>query len=519
MAPLATFTEPMSDYQALLGLEPCELPEIAEYVQEHELPVFVGSDLAVYFCLPQEAESATFRRLMQGLVERVHGHSGECVALHRMSNAAFESFKSMDRSPEPKTTGEESNEKVEELLTTVVQRNASDLHIKLDERLDRCEIRLRINGELTSFGTLSHGIGDALLRSLWINYSNIDRKENAINNGSFYFRPQQQPHKEYMVRLTESPESRGTMFVARVRDPHEIRALENIGYNQQQEQVILNLLSQRRGLASINGPTNSGKSSTQSAMLALIPPSKHIVEIGDPVETYQDHIAHFELRDSYPGGKDKHLEELLGATVRQDPDILALTEMRDTLTAKAALQLASQGKFVVTTMHTNDFVSSFERLQRMGLSRADILAPGFLRGLVSQKLLPRLCTCSRPFDPTLDSSRRYVRVLGGDSTNIRLRNKSGCPACHHTGIIDRVLVAEAVEIHSEVSPIIRSILECSDPTPYFDYARQSGILNIHQHARERVLAGEVDPAMAEAELGKFSKENLLWLCADEGASI
>ncbi|MBL4571569.1 MAG: hypothetical protein JKY86_00635 [Gammaproteobacteria bacterium] len=73
------------------------------------------------------------------------------------------------------------------------------------------------------------------------------------------------------------------------------------------------------------------------------------------------------------------------------------------------------------------------------------------------------------------------------------------------------MVAEAVETTTELLPIMRDILYKSDPIPFYEYAEKNAILNIHQHARERVLNGEIDPSIAETEIGRFSKENLLWL--------
>ncbi len=500
-------------FEYLIGAEPTEASNIREFIAKRNLAIFVDKAGTVYYKKIVNSDDPSFRRSLQEIVNLVFSITGQKVKSVPIDEATYESFESKTsaKNSDAKISEIEANQKVEDILNAMVERNASDLHIKVQEHNDLTSIRMRINGELIPTGSLTYTVGDALLRSLWINYSNIDRTERAINNGSFYFRPKNNPQREYMVRMTESPEARGMMFVARIRDPHEIRPLEQIGYNMQQMKVIQSLLGHRKGLASINGPTNSGKSSTQSSMLSLMPASMHIVEIGDPVETYQDHIAHFELRESYPGGKTAHLEKMLGSTVRQDPDVLALTEMRDELTAKAALQLASQGKFVITTMHTTDFVSCFERLQRMGLTKEDMVAPGFLRGLVCQKLLPKLCDCATDTSPIANQTQQYAFLLGDTKGTIRYRCQDGCETCHHTGVIDRVLVAEAVEITTELLPIIRDILYKSDPSPFYEYAENKTILNIHQHARERVLAGEVDPSIAETEIGRFTKENLLWL--------
>lgn len=507
----------VTNYEQLLDVVPTQDKEVNDFILTRNLPVLVDVDFTLYYKRIRHDDDPSWRRTLQEINSLIFRKTGERVRSVPVEEAVFESYQTKSGiNKKPAIADTEANQKVEDLLNAMVDRRASDLHIKVQEHSDITTIRFRVNGELVPHGSYSFAVGDALLRSLWINYCNGQRQERSINNGSFYFRPKNNPKQEMMVRMTESPEARGIMFVARIRDPKEIRELEDIGYNNQQKDVILSLLGHRKGLASINGPTNSGKSSTQSSMLSRMPTSMHIVEIGDPVETYQEHIAHFELRETYPGGKSAHLEQLLGATVRQDPDILALTEMRDALTAKAALQLASQGKFVLTTMHTTDFVSCFERFQRMGLSKEDLLSPGFLRGLVCQKLLPKICPhCSTTDAPSPECGQRFSSLFQEFGGVVKYRNHAGCGHCHHTGIVDRVLVAEAVEINNDLLPIIRKILLESDPQPFYAYAEKYAVLNIHQHAATRIAAGEVDPFMAETEIGRFGPENLLWLFPHE----
>lgn len=519
-----------NDFSQLRDLPPTNDSRVLEFISSRSLPVFVTDDDVLYY--KDLMHDMSFKRSIQLLVQMIRARTGEHVDTRCVDEATFESFSEAKQGAEPSkksadiidipTSG--GNQKVDDLLNAMIERNASDLHIKLLREEGEATVKMRVNGELVEYAKYAFSIGDALVRSMWRSYHVGTRKESSTNNGSFYYTHKENNNKQYMVRMTESPEVRGLMFVARMRDPHEIRELDETGYNEQQNRVIKNLLGYRKGLCAICGPTNSGKSSTQSTMLAMLPHTMHIIEIGDPVETHQAHIAHFELSENYGGGeaagggKDKHLEALLGATVRQDPDILALTEMRDQLTAKAALQLSSQGKFVITTMHTTDFVACFERFIRMGMTPADVVAPGFLRGLVCQKLIPKLCSCSVESSPVNGDTAKYAYLLADKQGSIRYRRAGGCAKCHQTGIVSRVLVAEAVEITNELYPIMRSIMLESNPNPYFEYAKAHSILNTHQHARERILAGEIDPSIAERELGRFSPDNLLWFYPNKGAA-
>lgn len=520
----------VTDIRQLTALESADSPELNKFIRERALDAFVDKDWNIWFRRFAHSQDPSFRLALQELrwkIRALPGNGDVSSAIHGIDSAVWSSFKSelaereiesnSDDNPSEPAAGHamdaESNELVDELLDSMIDLNASDLHVKTGRESTETTVRMRINGILVPTNHWNYQTGDALLRALWNSHDRIARVECGTNNGSFYHR-HAATGKKYMVRMTEAPEIRGTMFVARIRDPEEVRKLNATGYTQQQQQVIQSLLSLRSGLISINGPTNSGKSSTQTSMLALMPRDMHIIEIGDPVETHLDHVAHFELSESHPGGKERHLKELLGSTVRQDPDMLALTEMRDELTAKAAMQLASQGKLVITTMHTFDFVTAFERLRRFGMSADDIVSPGFLRGFVSQRLLPKLCShCALTEPPDLKIAYRWIAAFGPQAplTKIRYRNKSGCPKCNHTGVAARVLVAEAVQIDPKTLVIARKIIFDSDPAAWHEHAHNSNILNIHQHAALRVLAGEVDPIATERDLGAFSRLNLLRL--------
>ncbi len=519
--------EPIMDYNRLKALAPADCPQIALFIEQRALDVFVDSSWNVWFRKFTHSHDISFRRSLQEIVLLIRGLPGNYSVtpdIHPVDSAVWQSFQAhRSQSHSDSQHGnvsdaagavashptEESNEMVDELLDHMIDRGASDLHILTDNHNKRTSVRMRINGVLVATNAWDYHTGDTLIRSIWNKHKHIHRTENAINHGSFYHSA---AGARYMVRITEAPEIRGgTMFVARIRDPLEIRTLNQTGYTDQQQRTIQSILSARAGLVCINGPTNSGKSSTQSSMLALMPSDVHIIEIGDPIETHLDLTAHFELSEKYPGGKEHHLKQYLGSTLRQDPDLLALTEMRDESSARAALQLTSQGKMVITTMHTTDFVAALERLRLFDLSRREIVSWGFLRGFISQRLMPRLCDqCSLDTSPQPNTNARWRLLFGEDRlSRIRYHNSTGCSACNHTGVVSRILIAEAVEITAEVLQLARKILYDSNPLPWFKYAKENGITNIHHHASDRVLRGEIDPHHAERELGRFTQSKLL----------
>lgn len=518
------------DYTHLTQLDRIANDDINGFIKSRCLEVFVCSDCNIYYKDFANSYDAAFKRSLQEIRWRIRdiGITTDRQTLTiPVEIATWESFQNWllssrggNANPDDEKQKIKYNVKVKNMLDHLIDMGGSDLHIFANRTTDSTQVKMRINGLLKLTATWNYDTAESILRAIWNNNDNVHREESGINNGSFYHK-HSHTKKEFMVRMTESPEVRGTVFVARVRDPTEIRPIDQSGYTEQQQNTIFNLLSTRSGLISINGPTNSGKSTTLSAMLALLSAENHIVEIGDPVETHLPGVRHIELNDKYgkgsdgASGKNEHLKAILGSTVRQDPDILALTEMRDPLTATAATQLASQGKLVLTTMHTESFITAFERLQRFGMKKEDITAPGFLRGFVSQRLLPMLCPHCKLSEPPPGHEKlasRNIVVFGPeDCRKLRFRNHKGCAHCHETGVSSRVICAETVEIDSEVREIARDIVFRHDDSTWRQYAEHHKITNIHQHAFQLALSGLVDTAIVEEQLGRFNEANLAWL--------
>ncbi len=510
----------------LSSVEPTSRAAVLDFIDERCLDIFVDSRNRVFYRMSALENDPSFRRalLEVGGLVRNDDESGVAPKFIALPTANWDSLSAaVSGAPEAAVSDLpdiEPSEIVAQLIDSAIDADASDLHIATNRQTAKTDVRFRINGVLTRRDVWDYKTGDKLLRAIWNLHERVQRAEDGINNASYYHR-HAASGKLWMVRMTETPEVRGIKFVARLRDPEHVRPLEDSGYSAAHLRVLRTLTECRSGLISINGPTNSGKSSTQSAILSQMPQEMNIIEIGDPIETTLPHVTHIELRESHKDGKEGHLDEILSSSVRQDTDLLALTEMRDGLTAKAALQLVSQGKMVITTMHTTDFVTSFERLLRFGIPADDILTPGFLRGFVSQRLLSRLCPACVLEEPPQEKANAPARwrmlFPNEDVSGVRYRNRSGCTACNHTGIVARTLAAEAVEFSNDVMPLARAILRDGDPKPWYAYAKENKILSIHQHAAQRVLRGEVDPLSVEGEIGRFTPANLSWHSAAPAA--
>ncbi len=206
-----------------------------------------------------------------------------------------------------------------------------------------------------------------------------------------------------------------------------------MGLDERERQTLNRLLEHTHGMIAVAGPTGSGKTTTLAAALSkLNDPGRKIVTIEDPVE-YQ-----------IPGIVQSQINTAIGMTfssairtfVRQDPDVILVGEIRDGETARAAVQAALTGHLVLTTVHANTAAAAFTRMRDLGVET--YLLVGAVRGIISQRLLRRLCDhCKREgiLDAeTFSSDTRYQAV--GFSPGERVFHAVGCGRCNGAGIED-----------------------------------------------------------------------------------
>jgi type IV pilus assembly protein PilB len=193
------------------------------------------------------------------------------------------------------------------------------------------------------------------------------------------------------------------------------------------------------GIILITGPTGSGKSTTLYTMLSeLNKVCDNITTVEDPVEYMIDGLNQVQVNTkaglSFAGA--------LRSFLRQDPDIIMLGEIRDSETVDVALRAAITGHLVLSTLHTNDAISSISRLIDMGVPPYMIAVA--LMGVISQRLVRRLCPhCSESY-PAGDHELRYLGIHGGSYT---FRRAKGCPMCNNSGYKGRIAVHEILLIN------------------------------------------------------------------------
>jgi len=236
------------------------------------------------------------------------------------------------------------------------------------------------------------------------------------------------------------------------------------------------------GLVLVTGPTGSGKTTTlYGALRELNLPQKKIITVEDPVEYRLPRISQVQVHEKI----GLNFATVLRACLRQDPDILLVGEIRDRETAEIALRASMTGHLVLSTLHTNDAVSSAMRFLDIGLE--GYLVASSLKGVIAQRLVRRICqSCTQPYEPTRQDQIMLEGILGYPIKAHGFHKGRGCPHCNNTGYRGRVGVFELLEI----TPPLADALRRQDTSLFASEARnQPGFSSLAVCALEYAARG------------------------------
>ena len=339
---------------------------------------------------------------------------------------------------------------VVKLLQTVfedaVQVNASDIHIEPDERALR--IRFRLDGELRVQTTADRKIAAALVSRLKL-MAGLDISEKRLpQDGRCNVRVRDQ---QVDVRISTLPVQHGESVVMRLLNQSTgLLNLESLGMPPEALARFREVIAAPHGMVLVTGPTGSGKTTTlYGALKSLNSEAVKIVTVEDPVEYRLPGINQVQVNPKIEFNFARALRSIL----RQDPDIILVGEMRDQETVEIGLRAAMTGHLVLSTLHTNDAISTALRLMDMG-------APGYLlaaslRAIVSQRLVRRICeSCAIPDEPEAGLRALVEREFAGSDQTLRLRRGRGCPFCNDTGYQGRIGVFEFLEMNQALAQVL-----------------------------------------------------------------
>jgi len=255
------------------------------------------------------------------------------------------------------------------------------------------------------------------------------------------------------VRLSTMPVQFGESVVMRVLDhTHGVLPLNKVGMPVEYMDRFRKVIQRPYGLVLVTGPTGSGKTTTLYGGLSeLNTAEKKIITVEDPVEYRLPRISQVQVNERI--GLD--FSVVLRAALRQDPDILLIGEIRDSESAEIALRAAMTGHMVLSTLHTNDAVTSALRLVDMGVD--PFLVASSLKGIIAQRLVRRVCESCAQEHHLDDHDLRLLKSLSKnrDVEKAKFMKGQGCPHCFNTGYRGRIGVFELLEINSDMCDALR----------------------------------------------------------------
>ena len=382
---------------------------------------------------------------------------------------------------------------LQSVFEDAIQVNASDIHVEPDEKEVR--IRFRLDGVLRVQTTADRRIAGAMVSRIKL-MAGLDISEKRMpQDGRASVRVRD---KSIDVRISTMPVQYGESVVLRLLNQLTgILDLDRLGMPKNMLERFRRLIHQPTGMVLVTGPTGSGKTTTlYGALKELNRPEYKILTVEDPVEYRLPGINQVQVNPKI----ELTFARVLRSMLRQDPDIILVGEMRDQETAEIGLRASMTGHMVLSTLHTNDAVSSALRLLDMGAEAYMVAAS--LRGIVSQRLVRRVCeSCSEPVELS-PAMKAIVRSEAGDKTDaLQFRRGRGCSHCNGSGYLGRVGVFEYLEMDDALVEAMHS----GDPMKFAAVAKkQPGFQPLRRSAI--VLAAQGQTSMEQVVRATYGVE-------------
>lgn len=363
---------------------------------------------------------------------------------------------------------------VDLMLTQALKKRASDIHIEPEYGCLR--IRYRIDGALHDIFKIPKINQNAILARMKI-ISDLDITESRIpQDGRFKVKFE---GKEIDFRVSSLPTTFGQKFVLRLLDKANLSiGLDKLGFNEEPLAVFKEAIAKPFGMILVTGPTGSGKSTTLYSILnQLNTADRNIITVEDPVEYQIEGITQIQVKPDIGLDFASGLRSLL----RQSPDVIMIGEIRDSETADIAIKAALIGQIVLSTLHTNDALSSITRLIDMGVE--PFLVASSLVMLCAQRLARKVCP----------QCKERTEIPGDFLEKIGFREKAvfysakGCKYCNNTGFYGRVAILEAVLTDDNIREMIIKKKSLDEIVKYA--VKEKGMVTLRDDAFLKVKQG------------------------------
>lgn len=363
---------------------------------------------------------------------------------------------------------------VDLMLAQGLKNRASDIHIEPEQ--DCLKVRYRIDGALHDAFRIPKNNQNAIIARIKI-IAGLDITEARLpQDGRFKVKFE---NREVDFRVSGLPTTFGQKFVLRLLDKENLSiGLDKLGFSKDPLAVFKEAIAKPFGMILVTGPTGSGKSTTLYSVLSqLNTPERNIITIEDPVEYQIEGITQIQAKPEIGLDFASGLRSLL----RQSPDVIMIGEIRDSETADIAIKAALTGQLVLSTLHTNDAISSITRLIDMGIE--PFLVASSLIMVCAQRLCRRVCLKCRKPTEVPESFLESIDFPKDLREGIKFYSAQGCKYCNNTGFFGRVAILEAVLIDDTMREMIikkKSIDEIKA------YAQQHGMKTLRDDAYLKV---------------------------------
>lgn len=416
------------------------------------------------------------------------------------------------------------------MINSAIEQNTSDIHI--ETRGSYAQVFFRIYGERVEQHPISLATASGMCNVLYsfhaesrskdVSWKPEEVMDTAIEHRTRNGTPVQ-------IRFSSSPIHPSPNFHAVCRllvmDERRTPSLHEVGFTTGQVSAVEDMLIGAQGMVLLVGPTNSGKSTTMQACARRIVVKRggniKLITVEDPVEYIISGACQMGVSHGRKGmqGKDgSAFNTLLKGTLRQDPDVVIVGEIRDGESCSAVKDLVLAGRKLISTLHVYEAMAVYARLRELGVPESILYMNNFISGVIYQRLVPTLCPdCSISLidgqqqglvDPHV--FERVSRSIDLMATNVRMRNPGGCEKCGHRGIVGRTLCAEML-IPDET---FLAHMRRGDLASARAYWQTNVDLNVEglgvtavAHALCKMVTGLVDPHDIESQIGRVRVEH------------
>ncbi len=368
---------------------------------------------------------------------------------------------------------------VNQIIIHAVKSGASDIHF--EGRDNTFLVRLRVDGRLNTFRRYPKSVHEPIVARIKVIASLDVAETRRTQDGRINLKI---GNRNIDIRVSCMPSVNGEKAVLRILERStEFATLNQVGLEGELYQIYRPYLDRPNGIILVTGPTGSGKTTTlYASLLAMNRENKNVLTVEDPVEYHIDNITQVQVNPA----ANITFANAIRAFLRQDPDVILVGEIRDNVTAEAAVQASLTGHLVLSTLHTNDAPTAVSRLIEMDVE--PFLLSSSLLMVMGQRLVRKVCPhCKK--EVTADDVVRKAFADAGYSITTYLKG-SGCDQCFNTGYRGRIGIFELLVINDSIRRLINRSASAFEIK---EEARKFGFKTMFEHGIELIAKGITTP--------------------------